>query len=192
VTTGLIDVGACAWGYRPARFARRTFDAPRVDLTGLARSAPEVASWVQRQLRPKVLVATQTRVLEAVVDEAGAWVPSVPVIAVHPHRPDDLWALGAVLIAPPVAAWAAARHLGAGLAPTGLKLSARQVLALPLPRRPWTTAVERLRLGDVDGCAVAMCAAYGLGEAEASPVLAWWRTGAAMGVQRAAVVTAGQ
>jgi SAM-dependent methyltransferase len=175
VTTGLIDAGRCAWGERPARFARRSFAAPRVDQRALATADPRLAAWVDRQRAPKVLVATQTKVIEAVVDRDGDWIPSVPVIAVHPCQRGDLWAVAAVLLAPPVAAWAATRHLGAGMGAGILKLSARQVLDLPLPARPWDGGTALLRAGDLDGAAVEMCRAYGLRRADASPILDWWR-----------------
>jgi hypothetical protein len=179
VTAGLIDAGACRWGALPVRFAKRTFIAPRVDLVALTRADPKLAAWVEARLRPKVLVATQTRVIEAVADPDGAWVPSTPVIAVHPERAEDVWAVAAVLTAPPVAAWAAARHVGAGLGGTALKLSAAQVLDLPLPPRPWSAGAECLRRGDMAGCAEAMCDAYGVTRPRRGPLLAWWWAGAA-------------
>jgi SAM-dependent methyltransferase len=175
VTTGLIDAGRCAWGERPARFARRTFAAPRIDQVGLAAADPPLAAWVDRQRAPKVLVATQTKVIEAVVDPDGDWIPSVPVIAVHPYQRGDVWAVAAVLLAPPVSAWAATHHLGAGMGAGTLKLSAREVLDLPLPARRWDGATALLRAGDLDGTAAEMCAAYGLRRADAAPILDWWR-----------------
>jgi hypothetical protein len=175
VTTGLIDAGRCAWGERPARFARRTFAAPRVDTRALGAADPRLAAWVDRQRMPKVLVATQTKVIEAVVDQDGDWIPSVPVIAVHPRRRVDLWSVAAVLLAPPVAAFAATQHLGAGMGAGVLKLSARQVLALPLPARGWDRATALLRAGNLDGAGVEMCRAYGLRRADADPILDWWR-----------------
>jgi hypothetical protein len=181
ITTGLIDAGHCAWRVRPARFARRTFSAPRVDVGALASSDPRLAAWVDRQRTPKVLVATQTKAIEAVVDEDGDWIPSVPVIAVHPRRVEDLWPIAAVLLAPPVSAWAAARHLGAGLGATSLKLSARQVLELPLPlrAREWDAGAARVRAGDLDAAALEMCRAYGLSRPDTMPVLEWWRAATA-------------
>jgi hypothetical protein len=175
VTTGLIDLGGCAWGERPARFAKRRFAAPRVDLDALAAADPALATWARGQLHPKVLVATQTRVIEAAVDEQGAWIPSVPVVSVHPHRVEDLWLVAAVLLAPPVAAWAAHRHVGSGLGPTSLRLRASEVLDLPLPPAPWTAGAELLRAGDIDAAAVELCTSYGLGGAEQERVLSWWR-----------------
>jgi hypothetical protein len=175
VTTGLIDAGRCAWGERPARFARRSFAAPRIDERALAAADPRLAAWVDRQQAPKVLVATQTKVIEAVVDPRGDLIPSVPVIAVHPLRLQDLWAVAAVLLAPPVAAWAATHHLGAGMGAGTLKLSARQVLGLPLPSRGWHDATALLEAGDLDGAAVKMCRAYGLRRVDAGPILDWWR-----------------
>ncbi len=172
VGAGLIDAGRCMWGERPVRFQGGRYHAPRVDL---GRLEPRLARWAERRLVPKVLVATQTTVIEAAVDEAGDWLPSVPVITVVPRQAADLWRVAAVLTAPPVAALAAAAHLGAGFAGSTLKLSAAQVLALPLPIRPWDGAAAALRGGDVVGCAAAMCDAY---EVPRPSVLAWWRAGA--------------
>jgi len=184
VTAGLIDAGRCAWGERPARFGGRRFGAPRVDLSTLTRVNPRLGTWFERQLRPKVLVATQTRVIEAVADPAGAWLPSVPVIAVQPRSVDDLWTVAAVLTAPPVAAWALQHHVGAGLGASALKLRAAEVLELPLPSHPSPDAARLLEDGDVEACASTMCAAYGLGSVETDAVFPWWRAGATAGTRR--------
>jgi N-6 DNA Methylase len=166
VTAGLIDVGRSAWGERPARFARRTFGEPGVALDALP---PGLQAWVTARLVPKVLVATQTPVIEAAVDAAGEWLPSVPVITVVPRATDDLWRVAAVLTAPAVSAWAAATYLGAALTATAIKLSASQVLTLPLPNRQWDDAADALAAGDVDRCARLMDAAYG------TELYDWWR-----------------
>jgi len=143
VTTGLIDPAACRWGGTPSRFARRQYDAPSVDLAGL-RADGRLAAWAEARLVPKLLVAGQGRVIEAVVDEAGAWLPSVPVVSVVPHDAADLWRLLAVLLAPPVVAHAAARYLGTGLTPGSVKVSARQLASLPLPvdEDDWATGAR--------------------------------------------------
>ena len=73
-----LRLGASGRLASPGRRWRR----PAVDLVGLRAADPAVARWVDDLQVPKVLVATQTRVGEAVVDEVGAWVPSVPMIAV--------------------------------------------------------------------------------------------------------------
>ena len=99
----------------------------------------------------------------------------MPVVSVRPHRVEDLWLVAAVLLAPPVAAWAAQRHLGSGLGPTSLRLRASQVLDLPLPRGSWIAAADLLRAGEIDAAAVELCRAYGLGDDEQEQVLSWWR-----------------
>ena len=68
VTSGLIDPGRCLWGDRPVRFAKREFAAPRVEL---ARLDTSMRAWARRKLVPKVLVANQTRIIEAVADPDG-------------------------------------------------------------------------------------------------------------------------
>ena len=41
--------------------------------------------WARRRLVPKVLVANQTQIVEAVCDARGEWLPGVPVIGVYPR-----------------------------------------------------------------------------------------------------------
>ncbi len=74
-----------------------------------------------------------------------------------------------MLTAPVASAWAAATYLGAGLTATAIKLSAAQVLTLPLPPRPWDDAAAALATGDVDACARLMDVAYG------TDLYGWWR-----------------
>jgi SAM-dependent methyltransferase len=174
VTTGAIEVGRCTWGTRPVRFARQSFRSPRVDVAALDE---RMALWARRRLVPKVLVATQTPVIEAVVDERGEWLPSVPVISVVPHAGVDPWLVAAALTSPVTTAWAAASSLGTALSAQSIKLSAAQVRALPVPKEPWPSAVAALRAGDAFGCAAAMCAAMGV---EREPLLTWWAARAGM------------
>lgn len=167
ITSGLIDAGGIAWGERTTRFAGTTYQHPRVVLE---RIDAKLGAWVRDRLRPKVVLATQTKVLEAAVDVDGRWVPSTPVIAVHPRAESELWRVAAVLSAPAVSAWAARRFAGAGLSPKAIKLSAKQVLTIPLPARSaaWSEAADALRDGDVHAAAVAMDDAYGATAYE------WW------------------
>jgi hypothetical protein len=132
VTSGLIDPARLHWGERPCRFNKVTYRHPRVDLD---RLPPHMQEWARRRLVPKVLVATQTRVLEAVVDADGALIPSVPVITVTApsSAAPDLWRIAALLCAPPTTLVAARRHLGAARNASALRLAASEVLALPLP-----------------------------------------------------------
>ena len=174
ITSGLIEPGACEWGQRPTRFARQQYDAPVVDVAAVRRGP--LRSWVDARLVPKVLVAGQGRVIEAVVDEQGGWLPSVPVVTVVPHEVSDLWRVLAVLLAPPVVADAAARFVGTGLTPGSVKVSARQLAALPLPSDPraWAEGADLARRGEVAECGRVMTAAYGVDPADA--VLDWWLT----------------
>lgn len=181
ITSGLIEPAACEWGRRPTRFARQRYVAPVVDVAAV-RAGP-LGSWLDARLVPKLLVAGQGRVIEAVVDERGEWLPSVPVVTVVPNDPSDLWRILAVLLAPPVVADAAARYLGTGLSPGSVKVSARQLAALPLPsdQEAWARGAELAEraqhASDDDRPAVlsqvgeAMTAAYGAGDTS----LEWWR-----------------
>ncbi len=202
ITVGLIEPGRVAWGRRATRFAGRPRVAPVVDVEALRRWADgpdgdrRLAVWAEARLRPKVVVATQTRVVEAAVDDAGAWWPSVPVISVVPQTSaddeDERWLLAAALTAPPATVWAAERTGGTALAPQAIKLSARQVAAIPLPvdRDAWAEGARRLRevaevaaVGDEPGATQALAAAgavltaaHDLDRGAAEEVLRWWAT----------------
>lgn len=184
LTTGLIDPAESRWGCAPTRFARQQYDAPSVDLAAL-RADGALAGWADARLVPKLLVAGQGRVIEAVADEAGAWLPSVPVVSVVPHDRADLWRLLAVLLAPPVVAHAATRYLGTGLTPGSVKVSARQLAGLRLPTDggAWDEGgrlAEAAQRADATGrttylgeLAGVMTAAYGLPTDHETA--AWWR-----------------
>lgn len=181
VTVGLVDPARCRWGLVPARFARRGWKAPRVDLEAL-EAAGTLGTWARARLVPKVVVATQTSVLEAAVDEGGVWLPSTPAISVLAER-DDLWHVAAVLSAPPVSVWAIRAAAGSALARGGLKLRATQVRDIPLPRKRewWNRAAglmeEACRIVDPIEARRALLAsgaacttAYGLG----AEITEWW------------------
>ena len=187
VTVGMIDVARLTWDTTPRRVRGAARLAPCVDLDELARRSPRVASWARDRMVPKVLVATQTRVVEAVPDPVGDCIPVTPTISVEPAAgAPSLPHLTAALCAPPVAAVAAARHLGAGLSAGALRWSASSVLdvALPTPGPQWdegAALVEALMVaGDterpalLDRIGVVMTEAHGLDESH--PVLAWWRS----------------
>ena len=175
VTSGLIDPGTCHWGARPTRFSRQQFAAPRV---ALDRLMPPIAAWATRRLVPKVLVASQTRIIEAVADPDGAWLPCVPVVSVVPDRSDHLWPIAAILTSPVATAWLAARSVGSGLSAGALRISAPVLSGLPLPAGDVDAATAMLRAGDVEGCGRATCAAYGVAAEEAAALTEWWLSGA--------------
>ena len=143
-----------------------------------------MARWARARLTPKVLLATQTRVLEAVVDEAGAWLPVTPLITVVPRDPDMLWAIAAALCSPVLSAVSLREYAGAGLTASAIKLSARQVLRLPAPIDPaaWraaggvfraaSAAGPSLRPGLLHECGMAICSAYGMGDPQ--ELMRWW------------------
>lgn len=179
VTSGLIDPARNRWGERETRFAKTRYAAPTVDLDAL-HAAGTLSAWATARLVPKVLVATQGRVIEAVVDTEGAWLPSVPVLSLV-VAPERLWHALAVLLSPPVVALVAARYLGTALSPGAIKLSARQVAALPLPADldAWSVGADLARAAQLATdaerpsalreCAEAMCAAY-----DDDRALSWW------------------
>lgn len=138
LTVGAVEPLASKWGVEPCRFGRRSWIRPWINVELLDG---KVGSWTERQLHPKVVLATQSPILEPLIDRDGTLVPATPLIAVH-GAADDLSLIAAVLLGPPVVAWAWQRWFGAALAVDALKLAARQVLELPLPtdRDLWHSA----------------------------------------------------
>ena len=121
---------------RPTRVHKRRWLAPRVDRERVERETG-LGAWVRARLVPKVLLATQTRVLECVLDERGEWLPCVPVITVTPRAefasdPVALRRIEAAISSPRATAYALREFGGAALCADAIKLAARQVLALPL------------------------------------------------------------
>jgi hypothetical protein len=183
VTSGTLAWGRCVWGDRTVRFAKRRWDSPVVDVAALAEGDGILAAarrWVDRTRRPKVVVATQTGVLVPAVDEAGAWVPCVPALAVVPHDPDDLWRVAAAIASPVASAWMARRAAGTGLDRHVLRVSGPALAALPLPvdAGAWDEAAAALRehaAAPGDAGIERFVAAAGRAYDAPPPVTGWWR-----------------
>lgn len=171
VTSGLVDPGRCHWGERPVRFARRKHERPRV---AVDRLAPRMRRWATSRLVPKVLIANQTRVVEAVADGGGDWIPGVPLISAFPRPGTSVDELAAVLTSPVATAWCWDRAAGTGLSARALRLSAALLAELPWPRGSLAPAVRSLAAGDVAGCGREVERAYGL-DPFAHPLQSWWQ-----------------
>jgi N-6 DNA Methylase len=200
VTSGALDWAACAWGRRPVRYAKRRWQAPVVDLDRLSAGAPPVARrWVERTRVPKLVVATQTRVVEAAVDDEGTWVPSVPALAVVPTVGEEagdaagvgLWHLAAAVLSPAATAWLARRAGGTGLERAALKVAAPDLAALPLPadRSAWDAAAGALAAfasAPADAALAAYLDAIGQAYGTAPALSRWWLQRAGTVVRTAA------
>ena len=167
ITCGLIDPARSWWGDRPITFAEQRYERPRVDLDRARRRHGALGP---AALVPKVLVANQTTIVEAVCDPAGEWLPAVPVLGVYPdgrplgrprRRPtDELVVVGLgdrcgahVAVA---SAWLWHRGAGTGLSADSIRLSPVTLGELPWPGGDLGQAVEALRAGDVRGCSAAV------------------------------------
>jgi hypothetical protein len=188
VTSGALDWAACTWGRRPVRYAKRRWQVPVVDLGHVAADAPPIARrWVERTRVPKLVVATQTRVVEAGIDTEGGWVPSVPALAVLPTPVDTareaevgLWHLAAALLSPAATAWLVRRAAGTGLERGVLKVAAPDLAALPLPadRGGWDAAAGALAAfvaGPGEESLAAYLDAIGAAYGTAASLSRWWR-----------------
>jgi hypothetical protein len=193
VTVGVLDWGRSAWGERTSRFAKRSWERPVVDVgrSDPADDSPPAQAatrWIERVTRPKIVVANQTRVVEAAVDETGSWVPSVPALAVLPDwagrsagAVDELWRLAAAVVSPTATAWLWRRAPGTALHTHALKIAARDLAELPLPvdHTAWDEAATALRAyagtptpATFDDFVTAAAAAYRASTA----LVSWWRS----------------
>ena len=135
VTCGLIEPGRCLWGERPVRFAKQRYGAPRV---ALDRLSPALQRWAHSRLVPKILVANQTSIIEAVHDPNGEWLPSVPVLTCLTAQPERVLA---VLSTAAANAWVHQHAAGSGLSATSVRLNPRLLAGIPLPPgQPSSTA----------------------------------------------------
>ncbi len=136
VTVGSIEPMECSWGVSSTKFAKAKWNRPVVDTSKLEG---KVARFVAGQKSPKVLVATQTKILEAVLDPVGDLVGVTPTIVVTTDQPAHVVAL---LMAPPVNAIAVQRWFGTGLSKVALRPTASTLLELPLPagQQKWDEA----------------------------------------------------
>ncbi|MFN3256650.1 MAG: N-6 DNA methylase [Ilumatobacter sp.] len=175
ITSGLIDPGVNHWGRRPVRFAKQKFAAPRIDVD---RLDPKMRAWAAKRLVPKVMVANQTPILEAVCDPDGVCLPGVPVVSIYPTGPDAAavaWEIAAVLTSASASVWAWHQRGGTGLSADTIRVGPVMLAALPWPTGPLDAAVAVLRAGDVVGCSELVDAAYGVDVDEAAAMQRWWR-----------------
>jgi len=144
-TVGMLDPAHVAWGARPFKIAGERWTRPGVRVDG---ADPLLAALIQRQSKPKLLIATQTRVLEAAADPDGRYVALTPVITVVPNNAADLWWIGALLSSPVVSAWIAAQTFGTARSLTALKPSAALLRQIPVPvmDSAWKRAGQRFQL----------------------------------------------
>ncbi len=146
ITSGLIDPLESLWGRRTAKINGVQYSNPAVDLALLAVKSPALSRWATNRLVPKLLVATQSRVIEVLPDPAGLLLPAVPVITVLPD-PEHFWEVAAALLSPALCAYALDTYLGSALSADAIKLSAKQVLELPAPTdaEAWRLAAQEAK-----------------------------------------------
>jgi hypothetical protein len=146
-------------------------------------------AWLRARRVPKILVATQTRVIEAWVDERGDAAPLVPIITVTPLRARELWKVAAAVASPVVAARAVALYAGSALSATAIKLSARQLLEMPVPSdaKLWQESARHFRAASrartpaarvaaLRAFAEASCRAHGLRGKALAGMLRFWES----------------
>ena len=181
ITSGLIDPLSCRWGEATCRFDKQRWTKPTVDVDAVD---PAARQWVRDRLVPKLLVASQTRIVEVVIDESADMVPCTPVITVEPRADaPSLAHLAAALTSPLASLLLMNDAAGSALSADAMRVSARALGALPLPPlgAEWDAAASAVNaLGaapttdELDEIAQLSLAAYGM--ADRLDVLNWWRS----------------
>ena len=193
ITTKHVDLAHCRWGACDVRILGTTMRHPAIDRRALADS-PKMLAWLVQRRIPKVLVATQTNVMEAWVDDVGTSVPLVPLLTVTPHRASELWKVAAAVASPVVASRAVALYAGSALSAGAIKLSAKQLLEMPVPsdRAAWGESArlfrQASRVVDEDKRAVLLvqfaeisCRAHGLRGKALAETMQFWKSRAQLG-----------
>lgn len=186
VTTGLIDLAECRWGVQPTRILKQKWQAPRVDRQRMYAEGT-LGEWIDRRRVPKAILATQTKVIEVFVDQPGEFIASIPLITVMPNDVSQLWHIAAALASPVTCAIALRQFAGAALSAEAIKISAKQTLALPIPKPSdaWDQAAALLRQAHEASdtasrnealiqCALASVTAFGVKPTQAEQLMTWW------------------
>ena len=181
ITSGLIDPLTIRWGETSCRFDKQTWLEPTVDPTAVDSA---IVGWVADRLVPKLMVASQTKVLEVAIDADGDMVPCTPVVTVEPtgDRP-SLAHLAAALTSPLASLLLLHEAAGSALSAQAMRVSARALGDLPLPPEgpEWDAAAAAVAALDgaptqpqlVEIGRLAM-AAYGL--SERTDIVNWWQS----------------
>tara|TARA_Y100001970_G_scaffold69033_1_gene88073 strand:+ start:4862 stop:6505 length:1644 start_codon:yes stop_codon:yes gene_type:complete len=142
VTVGLVDPFCYRYGDVQTRFAKQRFQRPVVKIED--NPPTRLASWVEQRLIPKLLVATQTRIVECYADIKGELLPSTPLVTIIPEQESQLWHLMAAVSSPPASAWLASAAAGTGLSQGTMRLRASLIADLPLPElsKAWDLGAE--------------------------------------------------
>jgi hypothetical protein len=132
VTTGLVDPLRCLWGMTRTKFDKLPFDRPLVDLS---RLSPEMQHWAEGRLVPKLLVATQGKLMEVVLDHEGIYLPCVPVISVVVRDNQDVSVeeVASILLSPASFEYFRLTKTGSGLSNDAIKASAADLRSMPAP-----------------------------------------------------------
>jgi len=187
VTSGMLDAAACLRGTALVRIHKVRWLYPAADVTDAGEF---IRRWAERRRVPKVLLATQTRALEAWVDEVGGSLPVTPVITIGAldGDPKTLWRIAAAVSSPVCAAVAMQRFGGAALTAGAIKLSAKQALTLPTPPddQAWVEGAEAFRnaqhqsdeparIERLHACGIVMNRPYRVDAGDGDALVAWWR-----------------
>ncbi|MEC8276862.1 MAG: N-6 DNA methylase [Myxococcota bacterium] len=144
ITSGAIHPLRSQFGLKPSRYNKRPFEAPVFPEALLQSEVPDIWRWFKGIGGAKLLMAQQSSVLRVMVDMKAECYPMVPVVAIVPHSESDCWKIAALLVSPVATAWVLTHFLGGGMNPNSIKVSAEQLLGLPLPKddTAWNEAAK--------------------------------------------------
>ncbi len=147
LTSGAVHLLSNSWGQKQIRFAKQKWSRPWIDPQ---KASAKTRKWLERQQQPKILLATQSKVLKPVIDIDGTLIGSTPLIIIET---DQLFRVAAALLAPVLSLHAYRLQFGSAMSADAIKLSATQVQDLPAPLDldAWDEAASSLEQITMDG-----------------------------------------
>jgi len=138
VNSGTLDPYQMLWGKKPLRYLGDRYLHPVIPKIALANLPPKR---LHQARQPKLLVASMTRRLEAVFDEAGNWFAGKSTTIILPHI-DPYWLL-ALLNSELIQLWFRQTFAGNRLQGGYLRIGAPQLRQIPI-RLPKGAMGDRL------------------------------------------------
>lgn len=180
-TVGLIDPFRYLHGDKTTRFAKQQFRRPVLQIED--EPPPKLRTWLEQKQTPKLLVATQTRIVECYADTTGELLPSTPLVTIIPEKENQLWHLMAAVASPAASAWLGNVAAGTGLSQGTIRIRASLLSDLPLPEpsESWDHGAELAQQIQETGINDKALRAFGetMNQAynqSSTELLSWWST----------------
>lgn len=179
ISTGMIDPNTSKYGKQEFTIGGKKYKQP----VYFGERSPKLQSYLDSISNAHFVVATQTKVIEAM--QLGlAVIPLTPIISITIKPGSDFAGYRhhnvlAILLSPVASFYAYTMFGGGGMGGNTMKLSAKNILTIPIPN-PWSYKVcDSLSLlhkhnGVSKKFGYEMCKVYGLDDDDSRILTEWW------------------